>query len=145
MDYPETTPWTWADLAVYPRGSIFIRLVARESVKSMRAWVSQKIKNWRSPSIGLFTAEDSRRWIILAPYVVFILDCNTVRIFECSSTREQSNKRSATRLRTESETLTPRFTDFFTDFEKNPTVLQSIFIHDQSTCKGMYLSLAPGL
>ena len=140
-------------MAVYPRGSIFIRLVARESVKSMRAWVSQKIKNWRSPSIGLFTTkeEDSsgsrrfRRWIILAPYIVFILDCNTVRIFECSSTREQSNKRSATRLRTESETLTPRFTDFFTDFEKKATVLQSVFIHDQSTCKGMYLSLAPGL
>ena len=48
-------------------------------------------------------------------------------------TREQSNKRSGTRLITESETgespcearplrvrktLTPRFTDFFTDFEK---------------------------
>ena len=32
------------------------------------------------------------------------LDCNTDRIFACSSTREQSNKRSGTRLRTESET-----------------------------------------
>ena len=58
MDYPETTPWRWADLAVYPRGSIFIRLVARESVKSMRAWVSQKIKNWRSTSIRLFTTKE---------------------------------------------------------------------------------------
>ena len=64
------------------------------------------------------------------------LDCKTVRIFAYSSTREQSNKRSGTRLKTESETgerrgcearalrarktLTPRFTDFFTDFEKKP-------------------------
>ena len=57
--------------------------------------------------------------------------------FACSSKREQSNKRSETRLKTESETgerrygrvrlaralrarktRTPRFTDFFTDFEK---------------------------
>ena len=58
-----------------------------------------------------------------------MIDCKTVRIFAYSSTREQSNKRSATKLKTESEacearalrarkTLTPRFTDFFTDFEK---------------------------
>ena len=72
-----------------------------------------------------------------------ILDCKTVRIFAYSSTREQSNERSGMRLKTESETgerrfslasnalracearalrarktLTPRFTDFFTDFEK---------------------------
>ena len=77
------------------------------------------------------------------------VDCKTVLIFAYSSTREQSNKRSGTRLKIESEmgkdalvsdalraceasalrarkTLTPRFTDFFTDFEKKkPTVLQS--------------------
>ena len=73
-----------------------------------------------------------------------LLDCKTVSIFAYSSTREQSNKRSGTKLKTESEngerrffflwphtpvgrvrlarfarkTLTPRFTDFFTDFEK---------------------------
>ena len=61
------------------------------------------------------------------------LDCKTVCIFAYSSTREQSNKRSGTKLKTESETgeracepralrarktLTPRFTDCFTDFEK---------------------------
>ena len=46
------------------------------------------------------------------------LDCKTVRIFAYSSAREESNKRSGTGLKTESETLTPRFTDFFTDFEK---------------------------
>ena len=65
------------------------------------------------------------------------IDCKTVRIFAFSSTREQSNKRSGMRLKTESETetlflsphkparalrarktITPRFTDFFTDFEK---------------------------
>ena len=32
------------------------------------------------------------------------LDCKTVRIFAYSSTREQSNKRSEMRLKTESET-----------------------------------------
>ena len=62
----------------------------------------------------------------------FYLDCKTVRIFVYSSTREQSNKRSGMRLKTKSQTgerrwacelrarktLTPRFTDFFTDFEK---------------------------
>ena len=55
-----------------------------------------------------------------------VVDCKTVRIFAYSSTREQSNKRSRTRLKTEGErlarfavkTLTPRFTDFLTDFEK---------------------------
>ena len=68
--------------------------------------------------------------------IPIVLDCKTVRIFAYSSTREQSNKRSGMRLKTESETgerrtracearalrvrktLTPRFTDFFTDFEK---------------------------
>ena len=34
----------------------------------------------------------------------FDIDCKTVRIFAYSSTREQSNKRSGTRLKTESET-----------------------------------------
>ena len=50
--------------------------------------------------------------------------CRTVRIFAYSSTREQPNKRSAARLKTESETgetLKLRFTDF----EKKTTVLQS--------------------
>ena len=66
-----------------------------------------------------------------------MIDCKTVRIFVHSSTREQSNERSGTRLKTVSEngrdaksffslasracetrkTLTPRFTDFFTDFD----------------------------
>ena len=34
----------------------------------------------------------------------FYLDCKTVRIFAYSSTREQSNKRSGVRLKTESQT-----------------------------------------
>ena len=77
-------------------------------------------------------------------YALLELDCKTVRIFAYLSKREQSNKRSGTRLKTESETgerrffplashalracearalrarktRTPRFTDFFTDFEK---------------------------
>ena len=70
------------------------------------------------------------------------IDCKTVRIFEYSSTREQSNKRSGTKLKRETETgerrfslsshaceasalrarktLTPRFIDLLTDFEKKP-------------------------
>ena len=38
-----------------------------------------------------------------------MLDCKTVRIFAYSSTREQSNKRSKTRLKTESETGERRY------------------------------------
>ena len=37
------------------------------------------------------------------------IDCKTVRIFAYSSTREQSNKRSGMRLKTESETGERRF------------------------------------
>ena len=49
---------------------------------------------------------------------------NSPYIFAYSSTREQPNKRSAARLKTESETRkTLRLR--FTDFEKKPTVLQS--------------------
>ena len=56
-----------------------------------------------------------------------LVDCKAVRIFAYSSTREQSNKRSGTRLKNEArelrprKTFTQRFTDFFTDFEKKKT------------------------
>ena len=40
---------------------------------------------------------------------VCVLDCKTLRIFAYSSTREQSNERSGTRLKTESETGERRF------------------------------------
>ena len=80
-----------------------------------------------------------------------MLDCKTVRIFAYSSTREQSNKRSGTRLKTESETekrrygrvrlarfarktLTPRFTDFFTDFEKKKTKKNDCIAVCHSVC-----------
>ena len=88
-----------------------------------------------------------------------VLDCKTVRIFAYSSTREQSNKISGTRLKTETQpgedwgealfsrashalrtckaralharkTLTPNFTDFLTDFEKKKNRLFcSLFDH----------------
>ena len=91
----------------------------------------------------------------------YLIHCKTVRISAYSSTREHSNKRSGTRLKTESKTgerrffslashcaslalragearalcarktLKPRFTDFFTDFEKKkPTVLQSRYLKE---------------
>ena len=40
---------------------------------------------------------------------VFSIDCKTVSIFAYSSTREQSNKRSGTKLKTESETGERRY------------------------------------
>ena len=68
------------------------------------------------------------------------LDCKTVRIFAYSSTREQSNKRSGMRLKTAlracearalgaRKTLTPRFTDFFTDFEKKNRLFCSLRVN----------------
>ena len=44
-----------------------------------------------------------RKFLRAAYFVLFYLDCKTVRIFAYSSTREQSNKRSGMRLKTESE------------------------------------------
>ena len=88
----------------------------------------------------------------------YLIHCKTVRISAYSSTREQSNKRSGTRLKTESKTgerrffslashcaslalragearalcarktLKPRFTDFFTDFEKKNRLFCSLGI-----------------
>ena len=45
----------------------------------------------------------------LAIWEIFLLDCKTVRIFAYSNTREQSNKRSGMRLKTESETGERRY------------------------------------
>ena len=44
------------------------------------------------------------QWFRSCLHVQMNLECKTVRSFTYSSTREQSNKRSATRLKTESET-----------------------------------------
>ena len=69
-------------------------------------------------------------------YVATYIDCKTVRIFEYSNKRKQS----WTRLKTETETgrdakntvfifsypLAPRFTDFFTDFEKKTRLFCSL-------------------
>ena len=92
----------------------------------------------------------------MGPVNTLDLDCKTVRIFAYSGTREQSNKRSGTRLKTESETgdrrffflsphtpervcvtgalrarktLTPRFSDFFTNSEK------------KTDCSAVYIGL----
>ena len=47
--------------------------------------------------------------LLLLLFICLALDCKTVRIFAYSSTREQSNKRSGTRLKTESETGERRY------------------------------------
>ena len=62
----------------------------------------------------------------LFPRPRVFLDCKTVRIFAYSSTREQSNKRSQARALRARKTLTPRFTDFFTDFEKKNRLFCSL-------------------
>ena len=77
------------------------------------------------------------------PLCAFIIDCKTVRIFACSSTRNQSNIRSETRLKTESETgerrvrlassarvklLRHALPIFLLISRKKPTALQSTFI-----------------
>ena len=72
------------------------------------------------------------------------IDCKTVHIFAYSSTREQSNRMSGTRLKTERDwgervarfackTLTPRFTNFFSDFEKK-TYCFAVYKHYEN-CK----------
>ena len=62
-----------------------------------------------------------------------VLDCKTVRIFAYSYTREQLKvwNEAENRERGWGETphiLTPRFADFFTDFEKKKTILQSTIV-----------------
>ena len=75
--------------------------------------------------------------------VTSLLYYKTVRIFAYSSTREQSNKRSGTgwkqraRRRCEAralrtrKTLSPRFTDFFTDFEEKNRLFCSLLACQQ--------------
>ena len=76
----------------------------------------------------------------------YCLDSKTVHIFAYSSTRERSNKRSRTRLKQRArlgrdalqaceahalrarKTLTPRFSDFFTDFVKKNRLFCSLSI-----------------
>ena len=99
-----------------------------------------------------------------------MLDCKTVRIFAYSSTREQSNKSSGMRLKTESETggffslashalracearalrarntLTPHFTDFFTDFEKKTDDCFAVYtvLFKESYCRKTTITLRLG-
>ena len=56
------------------------------------------------------------------------IDCKTVRIFAYSSTREQSNKRSVTRLKTESETGRVRLARFSRERLLRPALPISLLI-----------------
>ena len=67
------------------------------------------------------------------------LDCKTVRIFAYSSTREQSNKRSGTRLKTESENtvgITNRLFGYFTANDMRLTTLRPV-PYGQSGLRGV--------
>ena len=59
-----------------------------------------------APSVSVLAGFDCTSLMMLSMIgnTVNSVDCKTVRIFSYSSTREQSNKRSGTRLKTESET-----------------------------------------
>ena len=98
------------------------------------------------------------------------LNCKTVRIFAYSSTREQSNKRSRTRLKQRArlgrdskntcfspashaprayearalrarKTHTPHFTYFFTDFEKKKTDCFAVYPNAKRLSKTDILNL----
>ena len=67
------------------------------------------------------------------------LDCKTVRIFAYSSTREQSNKRSGTRLKTESENtvgITNRLFGYFTANDMRLTTRRQV-PYAQSELRGV--------
>ena len=90
------------------------------------------IKSWAMMILGKFKGKVW--WTTGTSNSRKSLDGKTVRIFAYSRTREQSNERSGTKLKTESsphrpygrvrlarlalKTLTLRLTDSFTDFEK---------------------------
>ena len=60
--------------------------------------------NTRSSASNNFYTQSSRLSIQVNSFSRIGIDCKTVRIFAYSSKREQSNERSGTRLKTESET-----------------------------------------
>ena len=65
---------------------------------------------WFTKIYGLYPSHDALQVPKLFGVVASVhLDCKTVSIFAYSSKREQSNKRSGTRLKTESETGERRF------------------------------------
>ena len=115
-------------------------------------WVKVVVRIWGGGQGWRWEMGLSREWgwvgLFLdqcSLYDCFFLDCKTVRIFAYSSKREQSNKRSGTRLKTESETgersykrvRLARFARVrlvrralpisLLILRKKPTVLQSIF------------------
>ena len=97
-------------IVIYPVDSAIQRLNNRDLTQCLAGWLTE----WRTD-----------------------IDYKTVRIFAYSSTREHAveqkvRNKAENRERDwgvwgwRAKTLTPRFTDFFTDFEKKkPTVLQS--------------------
>ena len=72
----------------------------RDNRKKLSSYPKTKKLEKFSREVGAWS------WKIFSfPATIFYhLDCKTVRIFAYSSTREQSNKRSGTKLKTESET-----------------------------------------
>ena len=75
--------------------------------------VNRLVDVFRASYVGMGThrrllphaVAETKSFVIRVYSIVrYDLDCKTVRIFVYSSTREQSNKRSGTRLQTESET-----------------------------------------
>ena len=68
-----------------------------------------KVKRWQGTIIRdevwvLLRALPRTTRLLLVKQAVLLVDCKTVRIFAYSRKRDQSNKRSGARLKTESET-----------------------------------------
>ena len=76
---------------------------------------------------------------------VCVLDCKTLRIFAYSSTREQSNERSGTRLKTESETGERRFSLAFLSRASRSRLLRHalpislLILRKKNDCFAVYL------
>jgi len=72
--------------------------------------VSVKVVKAYNCTLQLRLPNKNKNHLIFLHLTSIVLDCKTVRIFAFSSAREQSNKRSGMRLKTESETEERRLT-----------------------------------
>ena len=101
-----------------------------------RMLLTDNIQSGSSCSVNYYKA-----WCVYWQFLWYMrayLDCKAVRIFAYSSTREQSNKRSGMRLKTESETgerlLRHALPISLLILRKKPTVLPSrAYLKDKGT------------
>ena len=110
-------------------------LTLRKKPTVLQSILNWKKKQWNFTLWHIYFIYLALVWSQASTVFAVVVDCKTVRIFAYSRTREQSNKRSGTRLKTESERL-ERFARMrllrhalaisLLILRKKPTVLQSI-------------------